>query len=338
MKQKRIEWVDCCKGLAIALVVLGHSLQEYMGENNIAYFLIYSVHMPLFIFLSGYVTRKPTKPFAVFASDKGKRLLPPYILFCVLITVAHFLQDVLLHSRYFADMGKATVINTLLFTYKSMFANLWYLPTLFVATCMHNLLLKRIPNFRERMILAFVISFSVLVLRKWCKLPIPFHIDAVMLSIFFLELGYSCKENMWEIEKKVPILLLGYVVSTTAQIALQSKALNFYRADAGFPLMALVSAVSGTLLIVTAMKHLSASRLLRTLGCNSLYIYGFHFIVQNIVQVAVVHMLLSNLKENAIKPVLAVACGVLTLALACAAAAAYQYLSSFMRKQFAEGE
>lgn len=133
-------------------------------------------------------------------------------------------------------------------------------------------------------------------------------------------------------------MLLGYVVSTTAQIALQSKALNFYRAEAGFPLMALVSAVSGTLLIVTAMKHLSASRLLRTLGCNSLYIYGFHFIVQNIVQVAVVRMLLSNLKENAIKPVLAVACGVLTLALACAAAAAYQYLSSFMRKQFAKGE
>ena len=34
MKQKRIEWVDCCKGLAIALVVLGHSLQEYMGDRG----------------------------------------------------------------------------------------------------------------------------------------------------------------------------------------------------------------------------------------------------------------------------------------------------------------
>ena len=59
--QKRIEWLDSIKGLAILAVVLGHVL---VGFNENYYFSdttplsvqtwIYSWHMPLFFFLSGF--------------------------------------------------------------------------------------------------------------------------------------------------------------------------------------------------------------------------------------------------------------------------------------------
>ena len=56
----RIEKVDKLKGIAIVLVVLGHAIQhtteDFLQTSYIAK-LIYCFHMPLFMWLSGYVAR-----------------------------------------------------------------------------------------------------------------------------------------------------------------------------------------------------------------------------------------------------------------------------------------
>lgn len=49
----RILQIDVLKGFAILLVVLGHAIYETYSENNIVFRMIYSFHMPLFMFLSG---------------------------------------------------------------------------------------------------------------------------------------------------------------------------------------------------------------------------------------------------------------------------------------------
>ena len=56
---KRNEAIDSIKGALIVLVVLGHCLS--LGDKDSTMFLhnlIYSFHMPLFVFLSGYFTKK----------------------------------------------------------------------------------------------------------------------------------------------------------------------------------------------------------------------------------------------------------------------------------------
>ena len=60
IKTTRIAWVDALKGFAILLVVLGHSIQEMIPDydQNMVFRYIYSFHMPLFMFLSGYVSYK----------------------------------------------------------------------------------------------------------------------------------------------------------------------------------------------------------------------------------------------------------------------------------------
>jgi fucose 4-O-acetylase-like acetyltransferase len=49
--------VDAFKGFAILLVVLGHAIQVNVPDfdNNLLFRVIYSFHMPLFMFLSGYL-------------------------------------------------------------------------------------------------------------------------------------------------------------------------------------------------------------------------------------------------------------------------------------------
>lgn len=54
-KSGRIAEIDAIKGFAILLVVLGHSIQNNITDfdNNILFSVIYSFHMPLFMFVSG---------------------------------------------------------------------------------------------------------------------------------------------------------------------------------------------------------------------------------------------------------------------------------------------
>ena len=54
----RIAWVDALKGFAILMVVLGHILQRFYSDDTLAVRFIYSFHVPLFMFLSGYVSYK----------------------------------------------------------------------------------------------------------------------------------------------------------------------------------------------------------------------------------------------------------------------------------------
>lgn len=75
----RNERVDNLKGILMVLVVFGHLLELIMdqGWTKYVYELIYSFHMPFFIFISGY--------FYKFKIEKIIRnLLYPYIVFQVL--------------------------------------------------------------------------------------------------------------------------------------------------------------------------------------------------------------------------------------------------------------
>jgi fucose 4-O-acetylase-like acetyltransferase len=49
--------IDALKGVAIILVVLGHSIQinDPNYDNNLLFMLVYSFHMPMLMFLSGFI-------------------------------------------------------------------------------------------------------------------------------------------------------------------------------------------------------------------------------------------------------------------------------------------
>ena len=53
MSKKRIEWVDISKGIAIILMIIGHSGIPHFLNN-----WIYSFHMPFFFFISGVLSKQ----------------------------------------------------------------------------------------------------------------------------------------------------------------------------------------------------------------------------------------------------------------------------------------
>lgn len=93
--EKRIVWIDYSKTIAILLVVTGHvicwlipnvSLQdEFLTEENLLLKVIYSFHMPLFMFVSGYLFMSPKKiqiiGFKNLVVHRTKQLMIPFF-FC----------------------------------------------------------------------------------------------------------------------------------------------------------------------------------------------------------------------------------------------------------------
>lgn len=62
MKHSRLIWVDSLKGWLIMLVVLGHAIQNTLGETcytNHLWNIVYSFHMAAFMAVSGYVAFRP---------------------------------------------------------------------------------------------------------------------------------------------------------------------------------------------------------------------------------------------------------------------------------------
>lgn len=51
-KKERLHWLDYSKAIGMYLVVLGHVIKD---NSQLLKVIIYSFHMPLFFFLSGFL-------------------------------------------------------------------------------------------------------------------------------------------------------------------------------------------------------------------------------------------------------------------------------------------
>lgn len=83
MVKERILWADSLKGLLMILVIIGHAIQVILGndcENNHAWNLIYSFHMPAFMSVSGWfayrLDRKKNGYFSVCVRRSNQVLVP----------------------------------------------------------------------------------------------------------------------------------------------------------------------------------------------------------------------------------------------------------------------
>lgn len=88
VKKQRIVFIDIAKAVCIILVVIGH----YFPGNSPGWYvtihdIIYTFHMPLFMFASGYVyiATKKDIPYGQFILKKVRRLMVPYFVTSIIV-------------------------------------------------------------------------------------------------------------------------------------------------------------------------------------------------------------------------------------------------------------
>ena len=126
MNNKRIQYWDVSKAMAIFLVVWGHSLQnltpdsKYWLNDGVSQWII-SFHMPAFMLISGYFAYSSlTKPFGKVVIRKAQQLLIPSVTWFLIVS----LIAMILHRDFTFDR-MYMVLTSLLTSY-------WFLKSLFM--------------------------------------------------------------------------------------------------------------------------------------------------------------------------------------------------------------
>lgn len=209
---------DFLKGIAIFLVLLGHSIQYGGGGqwySSGSYFdcflfeLIYSFHMPLFIFISGFFFQKSINKYQpkVLLLKKIKSLLIPITSFATLYL---FFRVFVQHYHFTLSLAFNTYITTL-----------WYLWT-YLYCCIVTILIHR--YWGDRWYIYIVTCFLSLFL------PNVYNFDAYTFLYPFFLLGYFTKKEgyMTVIKSLKPHYLIAVFFSFVVLLLFWNKDCFYY--------------------------------------------------------------------------------------------------------------
>ena len=129
METKRLSWLDSLRGFGIILITLGH-----LGCFELLERYLYSFHVPLFFFISGYLYRRGTKPLNDYIKKKTLTIFVPFVAWTLLSTMV----NVVLRYNMRPLVEKALTIDGQL-TWNSP---LWFLLVLYFVEVLFALLDK----------------------------------------------------------------------------------------------------------------------------------------------------------------------------------------------------
>ncbi len=212
MEQKQRDYqLDNIKGLMIFCVIFTHAISNlYKGWGDhlltkYFYYFVYSFHMPVFVFISGHLSRRKTD-YETYILKVIKSCLIPYVVFNILYG--------------FPSVKSALNIFTPKWT-------LWYLLSLF----WWKILVEISPKIKGSLLIAFILALYIGVFPAGSFLSIA---RTIGLYPFFLA-GYLCqKEDIRKIRttnKMLPIaafLLAGAVAAVMIKQGVKPSAM-FYR-------------------------------------------------------------------------------------------------------------
>ncbi|MBQ6180935.1 MAG: acyltransferase family protein [Ruminococcus sp.] len=223
--KKRIEYIDIAKGIAIILVIIGHTVPDGSFLKD----YIYGFHMPLFFLVSGYFFKE--RPVKEYVRKQGVRLMVPYAVTAVGIIALSAGKKVLrrnwpeairlfkvqsLAAVYGSGMdmplyrGSSTIIPDI--------GAIWFLPAIFFGLLILNLSLKC----RHSWVVVLISAAAGMISVHFVWLPMS--IQPGMVAVVFLYTGYLSRKyqliekvsRVWIVLVSVPLTFVGpYICGCT---------------------------------------------------------------------------------------------------------------------------
>lgn len=258
---KRNQWVDVAKGIAIILMVLGHTAIP----DSLSRF-IYSFHMPLFFIASGMMTTWTKYSVKKFVYKKIKNLIAPFLIYSggVLMLMNKFLDGREIPFGWSGWQGYA----------------LWFIPVLFI-----SLILAKMVKSIQKQWIRVVISFVLLILGvifKYSKISFPWSIDVVPYACFMILVGSYVKRFQIHIDiPKKSVLILGFLIVLIVS--------HYWKLDMAWnniiPVIPLtIGAIAGTFMIFTLSSFIvryysMGSSLFQHIGKETFVIVAFSQVI-----------------------------------------------------------
>lgn len=288
----RIKWVDMAKGIAMLLVICGHTI-GYSGtgaSQQLIRGIIYSFHIPLFFILSGYTSKcsgSREELFLKFKKSVKTLILPAYGLWLVILIFPgvtskfHYLAIQIGLSGLFASAVEFTINDITV----PIFGYIWFLVSLFILKNLYDLL-NYILKGRFMTAVSIAVSAAGIIIGKIFFLP--FTIDIAMAAMIFYHFGQLLKKR--ELKFSVPKLLISLLIwlgifffeylTVHAYLDMASRLHSI-------TLLSYIAAIGGSMFCIYACMYLCECRRripefiagqLLFIGRNSMILYGIHYL------------------------------------------------------------
>ena len=272
--KNRIDWIDMAKGYGMLAVIIAHICTGPLHA------WIYTFHMPLFFFLSGYVFSNKDK-FDLFIKKKAKALLIPY--FTLGIPMVAFKVLYSLYQKTFTIDSTIELVKN--FVFQKRLWTLWYIACLFFLNIIFYLVTKFAKKNISKAVIVIGMTLLGLVYYKSGGLPLSWNIDACFMAIPFFLGGFVLKENSNKIDnllsqtKNKILLFLAFglinVVFGYLNIRTTGKGLEMFYSEYANPLFTYISAFAGIFAVIIFSRFFTIKPI-RYIGGNSLIYYAWH--------------------------------------------------------------
>lgn len=285
MKQTRVAWIDVARGMAITMIVIGHS-----GIARLVVELLYSFHVPIFFMISGllFYTESAESKFLPFLLKQIKSLLLPYTVGYFILSLAAIcipgmeappVADMV--RGFFMANGEGGHWFTL---------NLWFLPCMFLTKLFAFWYINLVDGCNRTIRLGF--SFIIALLGAFLVQPakLPWSLDLIMITQFLFFFGYEFREDIRERDMlgKLPLHLL---VAFFLPSYFSNGAVDLFGRGLGNSINYFATAISGSLMIMLFARrvHGPVEKLFFNFGhiyiyisltflptCTHIYIWTFY--------------------------------------------------------------
>ncbi|MGN1303971.1 MAG: acyltransferase family protein [Oscillospiraceae bacterium] len=281
---KRVEWIDCCKGFAIVLVVIGHIIDGYTGANFFdeysdimirVFNCIYSFHMPLFFVVSGFVF------YLAYCKNIEKSEKRVHLQIGNMIWI-YFLMSIVLwifKMIFVSSVNKPYTLKNLLLIPIKPIAVYWYIYIL----VFYYLIFFKIEKMKisRKYVLSAVTIISILGSFIPVETDLIFPIKNLLQNMIFFYAGillssFDFGKSFFEGKKKK--LMLAFAGIVTIGILIYSAATMYILTGIGFVGIVLPLIVSLTLISLFCFVD-AKSKLLSLIGTYSLEIYLTHIFI-----------------------------------------------------------
>ncbi len=288
---RRIGWADNLKFIGITLIILGHfhiplEFQQY----------IYSFHVPLFFFISGFIfSSGKYDGYSKYLIKRVRSLLVPYLSFAI-IAWAHWFynktkidpMDYILrnYDYYFLESIRKILYSNELSPFNEP---LWFLTCLFIVVNLYYPIGKFLK--RWQVILPILVTLSILGYLYSINFErrLPWHMEVVLMGTAFYGLGNITRPFLTELSRRLKgkmgvaaVPLLGCLLAITLIGSSLNGRVGLFSNIYGNYYYFLTAAIAGTLFYVILSMMIPSNRAFSFFGRNTLIIYCTHlFLIHN---------------------------------------------------------
>lgn len=272
--KERVSWIDMAKGYGVLFVIYAHLGVDFLWT------WMYSFHLPLFFFLSGYVFNANRK-FTEFVAKKCKNILVPYFSLGIPMVLFEVVKSV--YKGAFSEQAVLVLVRDYLLQRRLW--TLWYIACLFWLNILFYILVKICKAEWQIAIVSVFMPILGLIYYKSGGPVLPWNVDVCAMAIPFFYVGYIYKCYGQNVDAKLEnknakrtvfiVFALLNVLCWRLSLDETGLGLEMFQSNYGNPVFTYMAAFAGIICVVLISKKFVILPV-RYIGENSMLYYAWH--------------------------------------------------------------